>query len=377
MTAEAGANELGATRRSERISNLDVVRGVAVLGILTMNVGSFFLPIEAYSNISLPASQSAFDWIVGAVGVVFFDQKFMGLFSMLFGAGIVLFADRAAARGRHVIRLSLWRNLLLFFIGLAHALVWDGDVLMLYALCSPFVLLVRRWSTTAVFSLGVAILLFIPLVSLLVQSTVPESGAGLAEHWGVPGTMSNEVLLWVLLDAFGRALGMMFIGVAAYRSGFITGRWEPSRYRVAIAWNLPLGIGLGIIGVAWMAWHDYSAGVALAGSIPKTLGTLPMVAAYVSIISLWHLRAAGKPLDERLAAVGRMALTNYLSQTLIMTALAATLLADASLGRLALVGLVVAVWLLQLWWSKAWLDRFRQGPVEWLWRAATYRTLRA
>ena len=215
MTAEAGANEPGATRKSERISNLDVVRGVAVLGILTMNVGSFFLPIEAYSNISLPASQSAFDWIVGAVGVVFFDQKFMGLFSMLFGAGIVLFADRAAARGRHVIRLSLWRNLLLFFIGLAHSFVWEGDILILYAICSPFVLLVRRWSTTAVFSLGVAILLFIPLVSLLVQSTVPESGAGLAEHWGVPGTMSNEVLLWVLLDAFGRALGMMFIGVAA------------------------------------------------------------------------------------------------------------------------------------------------------------------
>jgi uncharacterized protein len=368
-------SERGATRGSDRISNLDVVRGVAVLGILTMNVTTFFLPLPAYSNISLPEGQSVIDWLVGAFGVVFFDQKFMGLFSMLFGAGIVLFADRAAARGQAVIRLSLWRNLLLLLIGVVHVAVWEGDVLILYALCSPFVLLVRRWSTTAVFSLGVAILLFIPLVSLLVQATVPESGAGLADQWGVPGPMSGAVTAWYLIDAFGRALAMMFIGVAAYRSGFVTGAWEPSRYRLVIAWNLPLGIGLGILGVAWMAWHDYSAGVALAGSIPKTLGTLPMVAAYVSLISLWHRRVAGQPLDLRLGAVGRMALTNYLSQTLIMTALAATVLADVGLGRALLVGPVLAVWALQLWWSKAWLDRFRQGPAEWLWRAATYRRL--
>lgn len=370
-------SERGATRSSERISNLDVVRGVAVLGILTMNVTTFFLPLPAYSNISLPEGQSALDWLVAAFGVVFFDQKFMGMFSLLFGAGVVLFAERAAAKGQAVIRLSLWRNLLLLLIGLVHAAVWEGDVLILYALCSPFVLLVRRWSTTAVFSLGVAILLLIPLVSLLVQATVPESGAGLADLWGVPGPKSDAVGLWWLIDVFGRALAMMFIGVAAYRSGFLTGAWEPSRYRLVVAWNLPLGIALGVLGVAWMAWHDYSPGVALAGSIPKTLGTLPMVAAYVSIISLWHLRAAGKPLDLRLSAVGRMALTNYLSQTLIMTALAATLLADVDLGRVVLLGLVLAVWALQLWWSKAWLDRFRQGPVEWLWRAATYRTLRA
>ncbi len=370
-------SERGATRSSERIGNLDVVRGVAVLGILTMNIVSFFLPDEAYTNISLPEGQTVIDWRVAAFGVVFFDQKFMGLFSLLFGAGVVLFADRAAARGQHVIRLSLWRNVLLFLIGLVHALIWAGDVLMLYALCSPFVLLVRRWSTTVVFSLGVAILLLIPLVSLLVQATVPASGAGLAELWGVPGSTSAAVGLWYLVDAFGRALAMMLIGVAAYRSGFVTGAWERTRYRSVIAWNLPLGIALGVLGVAWMAWHDYSPGVAIAGSIPKTLGTLPMVAAYVSIISLWHRRAAGRPLDERLRAVGRMALTNYLSQTLIMTVLAATLLSGVDLGRAMLVGLVLATWALQLWWSKAWLQRFRQGPVEWLWRAATYRTLGA
>lgn len=370
-------NGHAATRPSERISNLDVVRGVAVLGILTMNVVTFFLPLSAYYNISLPDGQSVLDWLVAAVGVVFFDQKFMGLFSMLFGAGVVLFGDRAAAKGRHVIRLSLWRNALLLLIGLLHSLVWEGDILILYAICAPIVLFVRRWSTTVLFSLGVAILLLIPLLSLLVQATVPPSGLGLGEYWGVPGRQSDEVQLWWLADAFGRALAMMLIGVAAYRSGFLTGGWEPGRYRTVIAWNLPLGIGLGVLGVAWMAWHDYSAGVALAGTIPKTLGTLPMVAAYVSLISLWHLRAKGSSLDLRLSAAGRMALTNYLSQTLILTLLAATLLEGADPGRLLLVGLVLAVWALQLWWSKAWLDRFRQGPVEWLWRAATYRTLRA
>ena len=124
---------LGATAAANRITSLDVVRGVAVLGILTMNVVSFALPDAAYFNIDASSPQSTLDWIVGAAGEIFADQKFMGMFSMLFGAGIVLFADRAASKTSHPVWLSLWRNCLLLLIGIAHSLLWPGDVLTVYA----------------------------------------------------------------------------------------------------------------------------------------------------------------------------------------------------------------------------------------------------
>ena len=371
---DAPSAERAATSAAERITTLDAVRGVAVLGILTMNVVAIGIADPAaYFNLSASSPQSPLDWLIGAFGEIFFDQKFMGMFSMLFGAGIVLFADRAEAKGRAVIRLSLWRNFLLLLIGIVHSLFWEGDILVVYALCSPVLLLVRRWPTTVLFSLGVAILLLIPLLSFLAQATVPASGAGLGEWWGVPGEMSDGVGLWLLADAFMRALGMMLIGVAAYRSGFLRGDWEASRYRRVIAWNLPLGIALSALGLAFIVVNDFAPGVAIVSTIPNTLGTLPMVAAYISIIVLWHQRATGRPFDVRLRAVGRMALTNYLAQTVLATLTFWVLLDGVELGRSALLVFVIAVWALQLWWSKAWLSRFSQGPVEWLWRAATYR----
>jgi len=367
----------GATRPDERITSLDLIRGVAVLGILTMNVVSFGLEAPAYANLEASSPQSPLDWLVGAVGEIFFDQKFMGMFSMLFGAGIVLFTERAEAKGGHPIRLSLWRNFLLFLIGLVHGLAWGGDVLVVYALCAPVLLLLRRLSVTVLFAAGVGLFLLLPIVSFLVQSGVPASGAGLGEWWGAPGPMSDAVGLWILTDVFVRALAMMMIGVAAYRSGFLRGEWAVARYRRVIVWNLPLGVALSAIGLAFVVANDFDPGVAIVGTIPNTLGTLSLVVAYISLVVLWQQRSLGSRLEVRLRAVGRMALTNYLSQTVLGTITFGFLLADVSVGRTALFGFVLAVWALQLWWSKAWLDRFRQGPVEWLWRAATYRTLRA
>jgi uncharacterized protein len=140
--------------RSERITNLDTVRGIATLGILVMNAVSFGLPQPAYFNLDYAGSDTALDWIVGVLGEVFVDQKTMAMFSMLFGAGIVVFADRAAAKGRRANWLSLWRNTLLLGIGLVHAVFWFGDVLMLYAICSPVLLLLRTRSARTLFIIG-------------------------------------------------------------------------------------------------------------------------------------------------------------------------------------------------------------------------------
>ncbi|MGB1506907.1 MAG: DUF418 domain-containing protein, partial [Acidimicrobiales bacterium] len=142
----------------ERITNLDTVRGVATLGILAMNAVSFGLPAPAYFNIDYAGSEAWLDRAVGIIGEILIDQKAMGLFSLLFGAGIVLFADRAEQHGRRPVLLSLWRNLLLFGIGLVHAAFWVGDVLTLYAVCSPILLLLRKRSGRTLFITGAACL---------------------------------------------------------------------------------------------------------------------------------------------------------------------------------------------------------------------------
>ena len=134
----------------DRIGNLDFVRGIATLGILVMNAVSFGLPSAAYWNLAASGSETGLDWVVGIFSKIFVDQKMMGLFSLLFGASIVLFIDAAKKRGparpilglySSPIWLSLWRNLWLFVIGLLHMLLWEGDILQVYAICAPIILL--------------------------------------------------------------------------------------------------------------------------------------------------------------------------------------------------------------------------------------------
>ena len=115
-----------------RISNLDLIRGIALLGILGMNAISFGLPWAAYWNLSAAGSETWLDFAIGVFCEIFLDQKMMGLFSLLFGTSIVLLVDAAKERGyRRPVLLSVWRNLLLFIIGIIHSLFWDGDVLRL------------------------------------------------------------------------------------------------------------------------------------------------------------------------------------------------------------------------------------------------------
>ena len=120
------------------------------------------------------------------------------------------------------------------------------------------------------------------------------------------------------------------------------------------------------------ALGDYARSVAFIGQVPNMLGTIPASLGYMSLVVLWD-RRPDSWLKLRLRAVGRMALTNYLSQTLLGVAVLTVLLGDVAVGRTGVLVFVLAVGALQLWWSKAWLDRFLFGPAEWLWRVGTYR----
>lgn len=355
-----------------RITSLDLIRGVAVLGILIMNAVSFGLGSGPYFNLSAGGSHTWFDWLLGGFGEIFVDQKFMGLFSVLFGAGIVLFCDRASGRTKRPAALSLWRNLLLLAIGAVHSLVWEGDILIGYALVSPVVILLRNRSPRTLLILGSCLVLLSPLAAVMLQSSLPGDGSGLGALWGSSGEMTGTGQSFLVADFLSRGLGMMLIGVALYRNGVLTGARPQVFYRRWAAVGLGVGLPLAALGLAWVAFADFSPQVALIGTIPNTLGTVPAVMGYLSLVVLWN-RCPDTSLHRRLRAAGRMALTNYLTQTILGVLILRHLLADVSVTRTMLALFVVAVWALQVWWSPAWLGRYRFGPAEWLWRVATYR----
>ena len=376
MTAHPPPADTGPVRGSARIVSLDLIRGAAVLGILLMNAVSFRFGEAPYFNLSAGGSETRLDWAVGVLGEVFIDQKFMGLFSLLFGAGMILFIDRASARGRRAVLLNLWRNALLLLIGFLHALLWSGDVLMAYALSSVVLLALRKLPTRALISLGVAVFLLSVATALATQDVADSTGASLAGTW-TPGEISGDeaVELLVLLGFFLRALGLILVGAGLYRTGFMSGAMPARTYRLTAAAGLAAGLPLAAAGVLVTAANDYSREVAFIGQIPNTLGTIPASMGYMGLIILWNNREDGW-LKQRLRAVGRMALTNYLAQTVLGVLVLTTLLADADgLNRAAVLVFVAAVWALQVWWSHAWLGRFHFGPAEWLWRVATYRRL--
>ncbi len=375
MTAGAAAPKpLAPVRASERITTLDTIRGVAILGILTMNAVSYGLEPAAYLNISAGGIDTWLDWVIGGAGEIFFDQKFMGLFSMLFGASIVLFADRAAARGRRANWLSFWRNLLLLGIGVLHMLLWEGDILVLYAVCSIFLVALRNRNPRTLLVLGVGMLVGAAALAVAVQQTVDANGAVLGDYWLLEGSPSDGMSAWFVGDFFLRGLGMMLIGVALYRTGVITGERSPAFYRRAALWGFGIGLPLSAGGFAFVAANDFSPEVALAGAAPNTLATFPLALAYLSLITLWNLRPP-TGLHRRVRAAGRMALTNYLTQTILGVIVLRALFDADDLNRSWLALFIVAVWALQLWWSHAWLGRYRYGPFEWIWRWATYRRL--
>ena len=363
----------GPVQESSRITSLDLIRGVAVLGILLMNVVSFKYGQVAYWNLSAGGSETWLDWAVGVFGEIFIEQKFMGLFSLLFGAGVMLFIDRASARERHPTRLNLWRNILLLGIGILHYQLWEGDVLMLYAVASAILLSLRRLSPRALIVVGTGIYLLPVAGHILAQFAVNSYNSDLAGLWTDPGAeIRDPVGMAILFAYFSSGLGMILLGAGLYRMGFVQGDWSTRTYRIIAVFGLGIGLPLAAFGVILVAWNDFSREVAFIGHIPNQLGAIPATLGYMSLIILWN-RGLDSALKQRFRAVGRMALTNYLTQT-VLGVLVLTLILDAApLNRAGLLLFVLAVWTLQLWWSKAWMQRFRFGPAEWLWRVATYR----
>ena len=376
-----GGQESRPVPETARITSLDLIRGLAVLGILLMNAVSFKYGLAPYLNLSAGGSETWLDWAVGIFGEIFIDQKFMALFSMLFGAGILLFIERAERREERPVLLNLWRNTLLLGIGVLHSVLWDGDVLIAYAISAVFLILLRELPAKGLIAVGAAVfLLSIPNAFLMqyIANTTDVSLVGLWESQGgkrastegLAGAMFGLTLLGYLF----RGLGLILLGAGLYRLGFMNGSMAPRTYRLVAAIGLSIGLPLAAIGVIVTGLSNYSREVAFIGQIPNTIGTIPAALGLMSLIILWNQSdGMGAWLKRRLLAAGRMALTNYLSQTVLGVLILTVLLGGVDVNRTGILLFCLAVWALQLWWSPVWLERFRFGPAEWLWRVATYR----
>ena len=169
-----------------------------------------------------------------------------------------------------------------------------------------------------------------------------------------------------------RGLGLILMGAGLYRLGFMNGAMPTRVYRLSVSVGLGAGLSLATLGVVITALGEYSREVAFIGQVPNTLGTIPASLGYMSLIILWD-RSRDHWLKRRLLATGRMALTNYLSQTILGMLILNVLLGDVAVSRTGILIFCLGVWGLQLWWSPVWLSRFRFGPAEWLWRVGTYR----
>lgn len=394
MTEAPGAQ--AGTPPAARIASLDVLRGFAVLGILIMNVQGFSMPGDAYDDPTAWGDLTGANYVVWWLSHLFADTKFISIFSFLFGAGVCLFADRAARRGADPTRLHFRRMRWLLLFGLVHAyLLWVGDILVAYAVSGFVIFRFRDWNPRRLLvgGLGFFAVGSVAVVGLgyylggLPQSEIDRllppiaeevaayRGAWLAQMSQRATDSLGMHFLLLPVSLFWRCTGAMMVGMALYRRGVLSASRSDGFYK-RLAFR---GLCAGGIAVLVGVWFDVRA----QWNFPESQtfhsqfnywGGLSMAAGYVGLVMLGVRRGWLPRLQDRLAATGRMAFTNYVMQTLICTTLfyghGFGLFGSVERWKQALI--VVAVWLAQLWWSPLWLARFRQGPLEGIWRRLTY-----
>jgi uncharacterized protein len=374
------------------------------MGILLANIAAFALPAPAYFSPLAWGGHGPREVAVWLTTFVFVEGKMRGLFSVLFGASMLLIVERARATGENAVKVHLSRMAVLFLIGVAHMyFIWWGDILAHYAIIGILAFLFAGMKAeqllAAALTALVATLLWnsMGLFSLMQAATRDTPQA--IQTWdlfawgfGVPpadwinreieatrGPWTAQVAWrWEFLDgplAFAKAVGpetltAMLFGMWGFRSGFLTGAWDRSSYRriaisfLAVSWGAYLLLGLNTMAHGFDQRWVYFASI--VATVPfRIIGTLGYAALVILAI------APGRRLTERMAAVGRTAFTNYLGTSILVTAIfyGWGLGQFARWDRTTIYLLPPVVWAIMLFWSKPWLDRFQYGPFEWLWRS--------
>lgn len=424
--ASTGAGAVGPVPGTERITAIDTLRGVAVLGILVMNIYAFAMPFPAYSNPLLMGGTEPWNLGTWFATHILADQKFMTIFSMLFGAGLIIMWERAQARDARFGPIYYRRQFWLLVIGALHAyFIWFGDILFSYAATGMLMFLFRKMRPRTLIIVA-CVMLPVPLLTAQLngvyinkmQTEIVEIEAAVAagdelsdeqiatqEEWDAMaaflapneetvredveaylGTYSDAVshrtpfvlvmqtssLLFFLIWRVG---GLMLLGMAFVKLGILTGKRDRAYYKKMMG----IGYGLGLPLTIWSAYdlnaHGFDALYAFqTGIVWNYIGSILVACGHIALVMLIVKNDVMPKLMARFTAVGRMALTNYLMHSVVLTSIfyGYGLGLYGDIPRLAQMGFVVAMLGIQLWLSPIWLHRYRFGPAEWLWRTLTY-----
>lgn len=415
-----------------RVKLIDALRGVALLGILMMNIPFFALPNYFWESFSNDPTQ--FDFWLNAFITVIFEGKMRAMFGMVFGAGVLLFALKKEQMGKSVHGLYYRRMFWLILFGLVHAhlILWMGDILYLYGVCGLVIYLFRNAKPHyLVLALPVVALVDFTAGTLHYQSNrekriayveattaqarnetltaaqvkaladwqeiekglIPnreEAMKNTAKMKGDYSTVASYVrpLAFQFQTKFlpiwiWDSLALMLLGMALYKWGFLSGNWSSHNY-----WRvIRIGYGFGLPLVVFSYYYGYNnfstleANLARMEQVPiewisliYPFQRLLLVMAHAAALILMHQTGFVQGLFRRLAAVGQMAFTNYIMHSLICTLFffGYGLNYFDELRYYQLYGVVVAIWVIQLFISPVWLKYFYFGPLEWLWRTLTY-----
>lgn len=373
----------------ERNVTLDFIRGVAILGILLLNISAFGLPKAAYLNPAWYGNITLSDAWTWAVLDLFAQVKFLTLFALLFGAGLQMLLPR----GKRWIQSRLT---LLVLLGFIHGLLlWDGDILLAYGLIGLICWRLIRDAPSVkslfntgvlLYLVGIGVLLLLGVISggETSRAWTPDASALLYEKfWKINGGMeavSNRVdMLSNSLLALGaqygwQLAGMMLLGAALMRSGWLKGQYSLSHYRRTGALLVIIGMAINLPAIV-VQWHLEWAyrWCAFLLQAPRELSAPFQTIGYAALMFGFWPQLNRFKFVIAIACVGRMALTNYLLQTLICTTLFYQFGLFMKFDRLELLYFVIPVWTINLLFSVIWLRFYRQGPVEWLWCQLTLR----
>ncbi len=377
-------NNVQPVSQAERIHILDILRGFAVFGILAVNIGGFAAPVFFPGYV--PPELTWYNELAETLMLFFAEGKFYTIFSFLFGLGFSVQMARAEAKGRDVRSFYPRRLWVLFALGILHAVVfWIGDILRLYALLGFALLAFRKRSNKTLliwagifFAVGFLLLVFIG---------GPHGGGE-----GMPGmdivAMARQayngdsflsVVIFQFFSAFisfmiifftqgGTVMALFLLGLLAGRMKFFERLGE---HRAFFAKVILLGLLLGLVFNALFVFVEEP----WLASLGFTIGAPAFAAVYVSGLSLLSLKEGGAKMLAPIGKVGRMALTNYVLQSVVCS-----LLFNGygfgfyeKIGAAGLWGITFAIYLCQIPLSGWWLSRFQFGPLEWLWRSLTYK----
>ncbi|MFC3478758.1 DUF418 domain-containing protein [Halobacterium litoreum] len=383
------------TPPSERIVGLDALRGFALLGILVINIRLFSMPEAVLLNPTVYGDFSGANYWAWFAGYVFAERKFLTLFTMLFGASVLLFTRKFDDQ-LTTLRLHYRRSLWLVVFGLAHAyLLWYGDILVSYGVTALFVVFARDESAKFLATVGAVLFVVPSLLELLtatsgdVSSFVPawrpaESAlqAEVATYRGgwlaqmdhrAASAWSRQTTSYLAATGW-RTAGAMFVGMSLFKTGVLTNERSARFYRLLVAVGGVVGVATMVAGAAYVESSGWSPTAGLYWQQFIYFGAFPMAGAYIGAVMLLSRRRPGGRVTHGLAAIGRTAFSNYILQSVLAT----TIFYGHGLGlfgrvsRVEALGVVAAIWAFQIAVSVAWLRRYRYGPLEWLWRTLTY-----